>query len=360
MKCFTLLFLLVSQIAYAQSNTVQSVLSEIDFKADTVESVFRWVADNIRYDVKKLNEYKKVPVSKLKNESSISPEERNIAAISEALKTKKGVCEEYAAVFDALIKALGYQAYVVEGYIKKPNGNIGRRIGHAWNAVKVNDEWKLYDVTWGAGYVIDGKRFQKEYKPEWYDVDPDEMIKRHMPFDPLWQLRKPVSYHSFDTNQEMSPGDQDFVPEDLITAYLQQDKKAQMESQLLRSQEMGDGINLLKRWRKNTKHNIENYGINSKVDDLNAANDRFSTGVKLFNGFITAQKKQFKGKKYSLAVTQANLEKARQEVEAAMEVYNSVEVEDRKRKKMVEDAIKHGSKLLSEIDRGLAFVAKQK
>ncbi len=48
---------------------------------------------------------------------------------------------------------------------------------------KIDGEWKLYDPTWGAGNVKDGKRFIKNYNKEWYDVSPGEMIKTHMPFD---------------------------------------------------------------------------------------------------------------------------------------------------------------------------------
>ncbi len=359
MKKITLLFLLLSQFGHAQLGPIQTVIKEIDFKSDTIESVFLWVTDNIRYDVKKLNKLKEKPDPKGQKQPGKSREERRLELISHALKYKKGVCEEYAAVFDALVKELGYEAFIVNGYTKKKNGNVNRSIGHAWNAVKVNGTWKLYDATWGAGYVVEGKRFEKAYKPEWYAVDPAEMIKRHMPFDPIWQLREPISYQVFDTNREIPTDTIKFNPENLIAAYLRQDAKSQMESQLKRSQEMGDGISLLKRWRKNITKNINRYGINSKVDDLNAANDRFAKGVKLFNVFITAQKKQFKGKKYSLSVTKTNLEAAKVEVQSALEVYHSVEVEDRKGKKMVEDAIKGSNKLISEIDRALAYLARQ-
>ncbi len=359
MRIISLFLLLLSQVSYAQSSSIKSVLQQIDFKKDTVESVFIWVADNIRYDVKKLNKLKETPIAKRQNQRSISPEEHRAALINDALKNKKGVCEEYAAVFDALVKALGYEAYIVDGYTKKQNGNINRKIGHAWNAVKVNGTWKLYDATWGAGYVVEGKRFDKEYKPQWYAVEPGEMIKTHMPFDPLWQLITPITYHDFENNKRVVTDKKNISPE-ALSEYLEQDEKLQMESQMKRSQEMGDGTSLLKRWRKDLAQNISRHGINSKVDDLNAANERFSQGVKYFNGFIAAQKKQFKGKKYALGVTKSNLEAAKVEVAAALEVYNSVEVEDRKGKRQVDDAIDSGNKLLSEIDRALVYLAKQK
>jgi len=66
------------------------------------------------------------------------------------------------------------------------------------NAVKVGNKWRLYDPIWSAGIVNDGSKFVKKYNPMWNNTAPEEMIKTHMPCDPIWQLLKnPVSYDDF-------------------------------------------------------------------------------------------------------------------------------------------------------------------
>ena len=362
MKKITFFLLFISQVSFTQSDLLQQTLQTIDLKedTDTIQAVFSWIADNIRYDVKELNKMKNKKSSDNSSDDYKNLAEKKADIIEHALKYKKGVCEEYASLFDAMVRELGYESYIIQGYTKKSNGNLNRGLGHVWNTVKVNGKWKLYDPTWGAGSVRDGKRFIREYKPQWYEVDPEEMIKTHMPFDPIWQLREPIQYKIFEENLPVKISETPYNSESLIAQHFQQDEKSQLEGQLKRSQQLGEGTSLLKRWRKRLSKSISLHGINSKVDQLNNANDEFNQGAKLFNKFITAQKKQFKGEKYTVQSAERNLQEAKKLVSSAHEVYNSVEVEDRRGKKSVKDAIAHSEKLLSEINRGLAFLAKRK
>lgn len=359
MKKLTLFLLFISQFSYAQSDLVTSALNQIPFTADTIQSVFMWVTDKVAYDVKAANKMKNTP-PKERLVSYQSPEEKRKFHLTNTLKHKKGICEDYSALFDTLVKALGYEAYVVDGYTKNSKGNLVRSIGHSWNVVKVNGYWKLYEPTWGAGSVRDGKRFIKKYNPKWFDVSPEEMIKTHLPFDPIWQLLPPITYQNFQNNSAVISPEKNYDPNKLIAAYSQLDRKSKMESELQRSLAMGEGTSLLKRWRKELKENIARHGINSKVNELNAANDTFGQSVKLFNGFIEAQKKQFKGEKYSISNIKTNLEEAKIKAQSAMKVFQNVKLEDRKSKKSIDHAIKTTQNLLSQINRALAFIAKKK
>ena len=362
MKKITLFFLFIGQISFAQPDLLRQTLQAIDLNedTDTIQAVFTWIADNIRYDVKELAKMKNKKSSEKSSEDYKNLAEKRADIIEHALKYKKGVCEEYASLFDAMVTELGYESHIIEGYTKKSNGNLNRGLGHVWNTVKVNGKWQLYDPTWGAGSVRDGRRFIREYNPKWYEVDPEEMIKTHMPFDPIWQLREPIQYKDFEENLPIKVSANPYNSESLIAQHLQQDEKSRMENQLKRSLQLGEGTNLLKRWRKRLSKSISVYGINSKVDQLNNANDEFNEGAKLFNKFITAQKKQFRGEKYSIQSAEKNLKEAKNLVTSAHNVYKSVEVEDRKGKKSIKDAITHSEKLLSEINRGLSFLAKKK
>ena len=174
MKKITLFFLFIGQISFAQPDLLRQTLQAIDLNedTDTIQAVFTWIADNIRYDVKELAKMKNKKSSEKSSEDYKNLAEKRADIIEHALKYKKGVCEEYASLFDAMVTELGYESHIIEGYTKKSNGNLNRGLGHVWNTVKVNGKWQLYDPTWGAGSVRDGRRFIREYNPKWYEVDP--------------------------------------------------------------------------------------------------------------------------------------------------------------------------------------------
>lgn len=50
-------------------------------------------------------------------------------------------CDGYAYVFKTMMHMAGYTAYWLSG--DAPNG-----LGHAWNAIKVGDEYRYYDACW--------------------------------------------------------------------------------------------------------------------------------------------------------------------------------------------------------------------
>ena len=60
------------------------------------------------------------------------------------LESGKGVCGAYSALFQMMAKESGLESKVVVGTSYSYN-NWG---SHAWNIVKVNDEWYHVDTTW--------------------------------------------------------------------------------------------------------------------------------------------------------------------------------------------------------------------
>jgi transglutaminase/protease-like cytokinesis protein 3 len=145
---------------------------------EAVEIIYYWIALNIDYDV-----------------AAYQSEQYGIITAESTLLTKKSVCQGYAELFAALCKAVDIECEVVSGYAKG-FGYYGGRIpeaNHAWNAVKVNNEWKLIDVTWGSGSV-DSEGEDLVYIPllslRYLFPDPKEYIVDHLPEDPKWQLLK--------------------------------------------------------------------------------------------------------------------------------------------------------------------------
>ena len=129
--------------------TIQSHLDSLSIyltkpyseETDKVRSIFTWVANNILYDNEKLNE----------NTEEISRSKDPSQQANYVLKSRSAVCEGYSNLFYELCKKSNISCEIITGFSRQ-NNEISS-IGHGWNAVKINNEWKLLDVTWSAGYL---------------------------------------------------------------------------------------------------------------------------------------------------------------------------------------------------------------
>ena len=123
------------------ANSTEAVAKYINanFKTenDKIRAVFYWTASNISYDVENM----------FAVNSKETPQDR----ITKTLKTKKGICGDYATVFNEIANLVGVKSVVVEGYTKQ-DGKVAT-LAHAWCAAKIENKWYLFDPTWGSGYV---------------------------------------------------------------------------------------------------------------------------------------------------------------------------------------------------------------
>jgi tetratricopeptide (TPR) repeat protein len=146
-------------------------------KNDRVKArlIYRWVTDRIAYDADSFFK---------KKFGDNSPEG--------VLANRKGVCDGYSRLFDALAKRAGLETERVLGDAKGIETEDAKGAqGHAWNAVKLDGKWRLIDSTWGAGYV-NGSRFKKSYDDYYLFVAPERLIFTHFPEDSKWQLLDPA------------------------------------------------------------------------------------------------------------------------------------------------------------------------
>jgi hypothetical protein len=124
--------------------------------------------------------------------------------VEETLQTRRGTCGNYAEAFTTILTSANIPAFTISGYVKI-NGTIDTITGHAWNVAKINELWKLFDPTWGGGYVR-YERFHRRFTMKYCMIDPDSLILSHMPYDPLWQLKEqPFTHNLFcgDTSEEL-------------------------------------------------------------------------------------------------------------------------------------------------------------
>ena len=108
------------------------------------DAIFEWVTKNIRYGYN----------------GDLSIQGTSPPRIDLVLKHKKGICLDYAYLMDTLCQLAGIENALIYGYAKDDLFDVNDSIyedNHAWNAVKLNNKWYLYDATWSAG------RYKRKY-----------------------------------------------------------------------------------------------------------------------------------------------------------------------------------------------------
>jgi hypothetical protein len=141
---------------------------------EKVRAVYFWITANIKYDTNLLRDKSKIA-----------------RTYQEVLDRKKDVCNGYAMLFKAMMDKIGIECEIISGYSKGYNYEIGNVFNennsHAWNAVKINNEWKLIDATWGAGFVEEDQ-FISSFNDYYFFTPPEQLIQTHYPRQKNWQL----------------------------------------------------------------------------------------------------------------------------------------------------------------------------
>lgn len=102
--------------------------------------------------------------------------------------TQLAVCAGYSYVFQELTKLAGLKCKKISGYARNELNDISRKgTYHAWNIIWIDNEPKLYDVTWADGQ-----------DNQWLDVNPSIMIYSHFPDNVEDQLlQEPITFNQF-------------------------------------------------------------------------------------------------------------------------------------------------------------------
>ena len=126
--------------------------------------------------------------------------------------TRKAVCEGYANLFMALGQEIGIEVVFIGGKVRRDlapvdliptttrllKSNYDWTL-HAWNAVKVADNWQLVDTTWDDS---DSAKYSADYLMP----PPEMMIASHFPEQLDWQLlHSPKNQDSFEKQLILTP-----------------------------------------------------------------------------------------------------------------------------------------------------------
>lgn len=148
-------------------------------------AIFTWVAENIKYDC-----------------DAFHNPDKGAYSAEDVLRKGKSVCSGYSNLFEELCKQSGLECVTIDGWSKSDYGSVGRNFSsqpsHAWNAIKLNGEWKLCDPTWGAGYIEGNcEKFNKRFEDFFFCTPPELFALQHYPKDTSWFLGASMSETTF-------------------------------------------------------------------------------------------------------------------------------------------------------------------
>jgi transglutaminase/protease-like cytokinesis protein 3 len=181
--------------SFANPDKLADLINETFFMPEEkARAIYTWIALNIEYDVRALKKKTNdISYSYSSEEERIEKERKIFEDLAkQTIKKKKAVCQGYSTLFKYLCDKAGVECVIVYGASKTNKYDIGKmpkEYDHAWNAVRINNEWKLIDVTWGAGYVIDDlTKFIPEFKDFYFFLAPEKFALKHYPKESEWLL----------------------------------------------------------------------------------------------------------------------------------------------------------------------------
>jgi hypothetical protein len=264
---------------YSTSQIADYIRSNFTTQREISRAVYVWVTRNIKYNFDSI----------LTNSIYETPSQ-----VSERiLRTRTGVCLNYACLFNELSNKAGIKSFVVQGFTKQ--GNRVDFLPHVWCAGYIDSVWYLFDPTWGSGYVEGGK-FVNQVNNFYFMTKPEDMIRSHMPFDPVWQLLNyPITHHEFKKGKvKMDTTRLFFNYPDTLNNYLHASNLDQAVSSARRIEMYGIENNFIAAKLRILKGEIEYYRNAMAAEKYESAVTSYNKGIGILNRFISHRNKHFK------------------------------------------------------------------
>lgn len=265
------------------TNSTEAIAKYINanFKTenDKIRAVFYWTASNIMYDVESMY--------------AINFNETSENKIKKALETRKGVCINYAEIFNDIAIKVGIKSVIIQGYTQQ-NGKVAN-LAHAWCGAKIENKWYVFDPTWGSGYVNNDK-FSKKLNNTYFKAEPSKIIASHIPFDYLWQfLNYPITNGEFYQGKILINKTKKYFDfEREILKYEASSEVDKLISSAERIEKNGVKNALIFDRLSYKKSEIEYIKQTKKSEDFNRIVDLYNEGIREFNEYIYFRNKQFK------------------------------------------------------------------
>lgn len=191
----------VRDIPIADAKTLASQLSALGkTEKEKVRAIFRWITENIDYNVIIYNRNKRSPgLFYEEPDDSMPLPSLNERVAAKVLRRKIAFCDGYSRLFKTLCDYAGIKAEIISGFARTNSSRSNRfGVNHTWNAVYLDSNWHLLDVTWASGFVSFANDYVRQYNDSWFLAPPERFIQDHYPEDIGWTLMKePPLYREF-------------------------------------------------------------------------------------------------------------------------------------------------------------------
>jgi hypothetical protein len=142
--------------------------------AEKARAIYTWIAHNITYDC-----------------AAFHSASKRKADPKDVYRLRKAVCEGYANLFMEMCNHAGVMCLTIDGYARNGSEIMGEDLkgpNHAWNAVRIGEEWKMIDVTWASGYTDKKVRnFTPQFSSTYFFSDPMRFLFSHYPKLSSWK-----------------------------------------------------------------------------------------------------------------------------------------------------------------------------
>lgn len=164
---------LFGKIFKLQLNYSVANINELNSKITTLDSEI----DDVIHKISGSTDYEKelfvhdYLAKKIKYYSEYEEnEEDKYHSVYNALVENEAVCDGISKAFQIILNKLGIENYIVTGYINDTP--------HAWNLVKIEDEWVYVDIT-SDKFVKDDSGNTIEAVHTYFNVNKDFILKNH-------------------------------------------------------------------------------------------------------------------------------------------------------------------------------------
>jgi transglutaminase-like putative cysteine protease len=168
--------------------------AQIPAERDRIKAVHDYVIERLVYDHATAD----LPDHSTNRPSQLAPD---------VFAARTAVCEGYARLSVAIGEAAGLQVAYITGPVRAPlselrgmdvddpwSGAVSALAGyyHAWNAVRLDGWWYLFDATW------DDEGKGQDYETTYFLTPPHLFALDHLPDEPTWQLLpEPMTHNEF-------------------------------------------------------------------------------------------------------------------------------------------------------------------
>jgi hypothetical protein len=177
----------------------EALTQPFDDDACKLYAIYLWITEHIAYDYQTFNKSKgKSKTISIKCKTAEECETKWTAfrdkQRAKTLKKRKGVCDDYAHLFQYMAKQIGISSQVIAGFTKNKPGQIGQMgtSDHAWNLIELEGKNYMIDVTYASGYTTTDTKgrlnsFVKKRDDYYFMATPERFLRTHFPSDKKMQ-----------------------------------------------------------------------------------------------------------------------------------------------------------------------------